>query len=390
MAETTPKAGPERPQGSEKSGKRATVKGGKAPAGKGLVWMAIVISLASLGAGGYALLHSTVTVRVQSAEHTSRVNILERRLGVISAAQQKFRSEVGQIKGQLGGSEGAIAGWVGDLRDEIREQQVVAAVREEELRRDIRVLSDSMVKLRSEFGSSVDHWRLQEVEQLMVIANQRLQLSADTEMAGKALKLADNQLRRLADPAFRPVRAILADEIAALGKVSTVDVAGTLNALSALARGVDDLPLIGAIQDGGIDPGASASLLAGEAGDVSSWWGTGKGLLADLGALVQVETDGKLPGVILSPELRRVVYEKTKLILESSQLAFLREQREVYAARIEEAKDWVSANFDTDSERVRQWLEQLAVLAVIAPQTELPDISASLAALREVTGAGAQ
>ena len=166
------------------------------------------------------------------------VNILERRLGVISAAQQNFRSEVGQIKGQLGGSEGAIAGWVGDLRDEIREQQVVAAVREEELRRDIRVLSDSMVKLRSEFGSSVDHWRLQEVEQLMVIANQRLQLSADTEMAGKALKLADNQLRRLADPAFRPVRAILADEIAALGKVSTVDVAGHAErAFSSCARG---------------------------------------------------------------------------------------------------------------------------------------------------------
>ena len=405
MAETTPEVGPNRPQKSEKTnGAPIIVKAGDtppgdtpsgdtppgdtSPGGNGLIWAAVIISLAALAAGGYAW-QSAVNVRVESARQVDRVNALERRFGTLSSAQQEVRDEVGRITGQLGGAEDSVAGRIDELRDETLVQQAAATAREEQLRREVRVLSDSVAEFRSEFGRSIDQWRLREVEQLMVIANQRLQLSADTEMAGTALKLADSHLRRLSDPALRPVRVILAHEIVSLGNVATVDVAGTLNALSALARAVDELPLAGEIMGRGVDSGG-ASPPADQADDDSSWWGAGKDLLADLGALVQIETDGKPPGVILSPELRRMVYEKTKLIVESSQLAFLREQQAVYAARIEDAKDWVSANFDTDSERVNQWLAQLAVLAAVAPQTELPDISASLAALREVTGARAR
>ena len=79
-----------------------------------------------------------------------------------------------------------------------------------------------------------------------------------------------------------------------------------------------------------------------------------------------------------------MIFEKTKLILESCQLAFLREQEEAYRARMDAAKNSVTANFDTESAEVGIWLERWAALAAVSPEAELPDISASLRALRQV------
>ena len=235
-----------------------------------------------------------------------------------------------------------------------------------------------------------------------MIANQRLQLTADVGLAGKALKLADDGLRRLSHSAsglaLGPVREMLADEIASLDAVVPVDVAGTLNALAALARSVEELPLAGDVKTAANDSTAAASPPTEQTAGDSSLWAAGQNFLADLGALVQIETDGKPQAPILSGELRRMIFEKTGLILESCQLAFLRAHGEAYAARMEAAKNWVTKNFDTDSAEVAAWLERWATLAAepVSPQpgtgagagAELPDISASLRALREVMRAG--
>ena len=257
--------------------------------------------------------------------------------------------------------------------------------------------ADSIAALRSELGGDDDQRNLEEIERLLEIANQRLQLSADIELAKRALQLADDRLRRLSHsiytPALAPVRELIADEIASLNNTATVDVVGTLNALSVLADSVNDLPLAGDVHD--IDVGDtrkdandddSVASSSAQQGDGSWWWDAGKNLVADLGALVQVDIEGKSPP-ILSTELRMMVVEKTGLIIESCQLAFLREQEEVYGLRMTAAKNWVTANFNTDSAKVGAWLERWTPLAAVSPQAELPDISGSLRSLRAVMDA---
>ena len=402
MAETTPKSGPKRPQKSKKTraatpapaktGTKAaaTSKVGKVGwagrAGRAVAVIGLVVLLAG---GGYFWHQGAQNTRVENDEQRDRIN-----------------ARVNALRERLDKDEKSFNERVEEIRGEAQAQQDAATAHREKILRDVQVLSDAVAALRAEFGRSVDRWSLEEVERLMVIANQRLQLAADTELAGNALKLADSRLRKLvdADPALGPVRKMLADEIASLDNVATVDVAGTLNALSALSRSVDDLPLAGdvagnvkgTVADSAAaadEEEAAAESSSADPADDSSLWAAGKNFLADLGALVQVERDDKSLAPILSVELRLMVFEKTKLILESCQLAFLRKQGreqgrergDVYASRMEAAKNWVTANFDTESAAVDAWLERWAVLAAVSPETELPDISASLRALREVT-----
>ena len=263
-----------------------------------------------------------------------------------------------------------------------------------------RNFTDSVSALRSELGVDVDHRNLQEVERLLEIANQRLQLSADVDLARNALQLADQRVRRLSHSAYAsalaPVREMITNEIALLDNVATVDVVGTLNALSALANSVNELPLAGDthVMDGGDthedaheDRHEDTNDDAHEDASDDSWlWEAGKNFLADLGALVQIDTDDQSPPT-RSTERRVMMIEKTGLIIDSAQLAFVREQKEVYELRMSAAKNWVTANFNTDSAQVGAWLERWATVAAVSPRAELPDISNSLRALRGVMDA---
>ena len=264
--------------------------------------------------------------------------------------------------------------------------------------------TDAMSALRSELGGDVDHRNLQEIERLLEIANQRLQLSADVDLARNALQLADDRLRRLSHSAYAsalaPVREMITNEIDLLDNAATVDVVGTLNALSALANSVNELPLAGDthVMDGGDthdhahedrheDTNDDAHEDAHEDASDDSWlWEAGKNFLADLGALVQIDTDEQSPPT-RSTERRVMMIEKTGLIIDSAQLAFVREQEEVYELRMTAAKNWVTANFNTDSAQVGAWLERWATVAAVSPRAELPDISNSLRALRGVMDA---
>ncbi len=369
-----------------------------------------MLSLIALGVAGYVWRESVLVARVESGEQVGRIAAVERRFDTFSSAQDDLGGQVSQMEAHLASAQDDFARRIERLRSEMRTQQANSAIRDEEFRQDIQSLSDSVVQLHFELNRSVDSWRLKEVEQLLLIANDRLHFAADVGLAREALKLADSRLRQLADPALVPVRGMLAREIASLDAVATVDVAGTLRALSEIARGVDDLPLAGDVMLAAIEsarpPASDANDTNGanETSDTNdpnnttsppssasnSLWAAGKSLLADLGALVQVETDGRTAAPILSPELRLMIFEKAKLILESAQLAFLRQRDDVYSARMGEARDWVVANFDGESAEVDAWLAQLDEVAAVAPAASLPDISASLRALRKAMRAAAE
>ena len=362
------------------------------PPTNNLAWTALIVGLLALAASGYVGYQNIVGAPVTDDAQQERIDAIERQLASAPA-------EVGRLGERLGRVEEEFGGRIRALRDEVVAERAAGAARGEKVLREVGVVAESVVALRSELGRGTDAWSLAEVEQLLEIANQRLQLSGDIELALRALKLAERRLRALPDPAFAPVRERVAGEIAALSRVATVDVVGTLSALSALARSVDDLPLAGDLRAGSAhsgdddadandgNPTTTPPTNTNTDDSSSSFWDAGKTLLADLGGLVQIETDGKSRAPILSAELRRIIFEKTKLILESCQLAFMRERGDVYAARMDEAKNWVAENFDGESAEVGAWLARLTALAAVppAPASDLPDISASLRALREAT-----
>lgn len=384
MTETRPASG--RPPKSRRRRRRPPAA---APAGGGR--LALAVGLAALAASAYLVYQSEIRPYIDGAADDGgrRLDAIEQRL----AAQADTSGRVGQLETRLERSEAAFEARLRQWRGELSERQAAAADREQAMLSEVRGLADSVAALRAEAARrrDTDAWRLAEVEHLLVIANQRLQLAGDAQRARRALSLADNRLRDLTDPALAPVRGLIADEIVALDQVASVDVAGTLHALAALSRAVGRLPLAGDAL-AGLDAGAAAAPAAPQAAESPSeqadgWLAAGKNLLADLGAMVQVETrEAGPPRPILSAGMRAMIRARTQLILESSQLAFMRGEGGVYAERMAAAAAWVTENFDAESAAVRAWLSQLSHLAAVTPEVELPDISRSLRALREAGG----
>ena len=233
----------------------------------------------------------------------------------------------------------------------------------------------------------------------MLIANQRLFFSGDTHLSSRALQFADDRLQRLADPALNDVRQALATEIAALDSVDVVDTAGVLNNLAILASSVENLSLAGDLvipdkaENGSASTTAESDTTKTEAaGTDESGIGSytqpiidaGSSFISSLGDLIQVEKNGKSVKPVISAEARQLNYEYTRIILESAQIAFVRQDPALYQHRMQSARNWVEERFDMNSEETTNWLAQLDKVASVSPQSELPDISASLSAIREI------
>ncbi|WP_424946937.1 uroporphyrinogen-III C-methyltransferase [Candidatus Spongiihabitans sp.] len=399
-------------------------------AGKVVAWAALLVSVLALGAGGYAWYLTAVDSRLDvgqqqerfNARFNTRFNTIEQRMSGFDAVQSDANLQVGQLQNQIALAEDNFSDQIRTIRGEIAAQE--SAVREQvstservinaqadNFRQEFNALSDSMVKLRAELGRGIDSWMLEEAEQLIFIANQQLQFagqfSGDSGLAKRALQYADERLRMLANPALNQVRRLLATEITALDNVQVVDAVGVLNKLSSLSGTVENLALAGDIvipektgpgKTGGAVSGSRSepstiedAETANSGAEVSGMKrymqpiiDAGASFLASLGDLIQVEKNGKSIKPVISAELRQMTYAKTKLILESAQIAFIRQQPELYQNRIQSAAIWVAENFAQNSEQTAHWLAQLDEVGAISPQAKIPDISGSLKAIRAV------
>lgn len=358
------------------------------------VWAALALSLGACVVGGLAWYRVAVPTDRELAEQRNRIDIIAQRFDALSEVRGDTEKQIEQLQKQLDKAEGNVDGRLQNLHRQMLDQQTTSQSNQEEVRREMKAFSQSIAKLRFSVGRSLDKWSLSEVEQLMLIANQRLQLSADIDLAKKALQLAEASLQQLSDPTFAPVRAILATEIASLNAVQQPQITITLNEITEMAHALDDLPLVCQTKfcgDEDTDETPQANQTQPDSLPDSSFWGTVQSMLADLAELVHIDTADtadQLPTAMLSAEWQWISLEKIKLVLESSKLALLRGQSEAYTARLEEAKKLVNAHFTYESVQVDAWLQRLDELVSRAEQTELPDISASLRALRETIQAG--
>ncbi len=411
-----------------------------ARSGNGIGWGAIVLSVLALGAAAYAWYQTAVNARLAGGEQNNRLQIMEQRLDDVGSSQSGVDSlveqirqrvadtqtgvadqvsqlrqlvsntesallgQISEVKQQVAGSETQLSGQIQELRaqsDSGRQQLQASLVeagaaldaRNDAFRQEFNTLAANIDALQAELGTSVQGWSMREVEHLLVLANQRAQLGQDARGARTALRLADQRLEQLGDPSLTAVRENLSQEIAALDAVQPIDYAGVTNTLSLLSRTLEDLPMRGVTSISGPTAPTGADAGGDEAAEASSTGdqilSIGKTFLADLGDLVQVEKGGEPVVPPLSPEIRQMIMERGKLILEGAQVAMMRQQPEIFQDRLETAESWIRERYDDGNDQTLRWLEQLAALKDVNPKMEMPDISASLDTLRGLMNTGA-
>ncbi|MBV8062797.1 MAG: uroporphyrinogen-III C-methyltransferase [Nevskia sp.] len=219
------------------------------------------------------------------------------------------------------------------------------------------------------------------VEQVLLMANDRVQLAHDARGAGVALQLAEERLSALAEPRLFEVRKAVAQERAALLAVPLADRASAALNLSGLIARADSLPLrqhpVAQVAE------TAATTPVPQTSFVQGWGGRGWASLRELFAHVFiVQRTDKPVDRLLPPEQENLVRQLLALKLESARAALLMGDTASFRGALESALQWLADYYRPEDPTVsaaRAELERLHGLELDPP---LPDLSRSLGLLR--------
>ncbi|SCK13434.1 uroporphyrinogen-III C-methyltransferase [Vogesella sp. LIG4] len=224
-------------------------------------------------------------------------------------------------------------------------------------------------------------WLLSEVEHTLAVSSQQLQLAGNVSGAVTALEMVSDRLNRVDSPALIPVKKAVAKDLETLKALPYLDSVGLTVKLDTLMLGAETLPLV--IDQHRLAGQSSPAALPAN----SPWW---ERLLTDvshsLGEMVRIRRMDKPEALLLSPEQAFFLRENLKLRLLDARLALTQRDGPSYQADLAAAGQYAKRYFDGDAPATQKWLATLGELATARLNITLPDLSASLKAVREAQG----
>ena len=319
------------------------------PRRSALSFLALLLAASALGTAGWHWYESRQNFATLQLD-------VAKRLGDADVVSRESRSLAGQAQ------EGVrdIQSRLGQLEARMAETQ------------NQRMAIESLYR---ELSGSRDEWSLAEVEQILLIANQQLQLAGNVKAALIALETADSRLARMDRPQLTGLRRIISQDIERLKAAPYVDVIGMALRIDNLMAAVDGLPLA-------IEERVTADAPPATAEPASFWAGLWRETLQDLRELVRIQNTAKPEVPLVSPDQAFFLRENLKLRLLGARLALLAHDEVSFKSDLNAASAWIARYFDADNNAVAAARSAIGQLAQSEVSIELPDISASLDAAR--------
>lgn len=333
--------------------------------GNSVAWLAFLLAIIAVAAAGYTAWHNWQGSRDTSADDA--VARLDGRMATSAKSLADLEARVAN----LGGRDPAIDTELSAIRQELDERVRLLS----SLPTRMSTLESSVASLAGVSEGARDAWILAESEYYMQIANAQLQLANNPQLASLALKMADERIVQLANPALTDVRRALSDELTALDAMEKPDIEGATLTLASLARVVESLPLASAAmadeEANEIDPELSG---AGRA------WASVKNAMS---GLVTVTPPDQAKLVQLSPDTEFFLRNNIALQLQAARLALLRGEQAIFEQTLDDTNALLADYFDTSSASVSGAQATIAEIRGHVFTTAVPDISESLRLLRQ-------
>ena len=233
--------------------------------------------------------------------------------------------------------------------------------------------------LYQELSRNRDEWAFADIEQSLLIASQQLQLAGNVRAALIALQNADTRLQRMERPQFTALRKAIARDIDRLKALPHVDTVGLSVRLDNVITMVDTLPLAMEVR-----PPDTATAEAPREAETSSWRRFWREAWNEVRQLVRVQHMDRAEVPLLAPDQTFFMRENLKLRLLGARLALLSRDQASYKSDLKAARDWIARYYDTREKSVSTALGTLRNLHDADISIELPDIAATLEALRNL------
>jgi uroporphyrin-3 C-methyltransferase len=291
----------------------------------------------------------------------------------ISDMQQQLAKKIAEMDGNSKATQMLLA----QDQDQVRELSAKVATMESRYAesQNQRV---ALENLYNNLSANSDEAALAEVEQMLLIASQQLQLSANVRAALIAMQTADSRLQRMNRPAFSGLRQAINSDMDKLRALHEADITGINLQLNNLISAVDSMPLAYQQQLPSNEAAAQPALPA--AG--TTWQKLLHDIWNELKQLVRIENTDKAEIPLLPPNQEFFLRENLKLNLLSARLALLSRDEVSFRLGLKTAQRWIARYFDAKSSVNKHVSEVLKKLAASDISIEMPDISDSLQAVR--------
>jgi uroporphyrin-3 C-methyltransferase len=266
----------------------------------------------------------------------------------------------------------------------IRRQTEGIAVQKQKLAQQEEAVRQSLENLQQSVVRTGQGWRAAEAAYLLELAQRRLTLEADVGTAIKALTAAAERLRETGDPRWVAVQERIAEDIARLRPVPTLDRAALSKTLLRMASGVEHLPLRSRRTPP--SPGAESERPAGQRPrSLQTLLEDG---LEGFRSLVRVRRDDRAGPALPGEDQHYALYQNLRLQLDSARFGLLRRDRSLYASSLDTAEAWLQTFFRIDAPETQLYLTDLAELRAVNVAPDLPDLAPTLDALQAELNAG--
>lgn len=227
----------------------------------------------------------------------------------------------------------------------------------------------ALESLYKELSRDRDQWALADIEQILLTANQQLQLAGNVKAAIIALETADLRLLKLDKPQFTALRQAISNDLAKLRAVPEIDQTGISLRLNALSEQVESWPLSSAHTHLMRDEMKPKPPLAQD-------------LLTELRNLVQIRRIDQGEPALLTPDQEYFLRQNLKLRLLDARLSVLSQDEPGYKADLLASDKLLGRYFNTRDAAVRAAQAELRKLAALTVAPPLPDLKESLSGVQ--------
>ena len=318
-------------------------------------WLAALALVATLAAAWLAV---EARLAVRSIETSAGGRIAE-----LGAESSQSRAAAAQLQAALREAQGRITELEGRVAD-TQEQRVAL----EEMYRDLARSADDRV--------------LSEVEQMLVLASQQLQLAGNVRGALAALQAADQRLARAEKLAATPLRRAIAADMDRLKAVPQLDTVGIAVKIDGLISQTDTLPLT--VSE---TPPAPRPAARWRAPDEHGITRAARDFWEEMKGLVRIRDVEPADLALLTPAQSYFLRENLKLRLLSARVALLARDEPSFREDMRATQAWVTRYFDPRAKPTQAAQVVIKQLAETPVAITLPDINASLAAVRTARAA---
>ncbi|MFN2328022.1 MAG: uroporphyrinogen-III C-methyltransferase [Chromatocurvus sp.] len=369
-----------------------------------IAWLALLLVLLLAAVGVWTLLEaqqreSDLRQRLQAIEVGSGRDVsaieqvsanLQRQVELEVAAAQtllrgEWRDQVAQLRErarQIASQSDEISGLQQDFNRRVASVEEALVGARQLLEHKLADFEGQLERQRAQLdrfsADDRESWLLAEAHYLLRLANQRLTVKADTEVAEALLVSADTILRELDDAGLLEVRRALAADIAAVRAVPRLDLEGVYARLGALVERSDSL-LMPALPERHQEPAAV---------ETDNWRArfhtAYDNALEKLSSYVVFRRRDVPVEALMDPQLEGMGRQNLRMLLEQARIAVLSGNQRVFRESLQRARSWISQFFDSEGQAARAMMRELGDLEATPVSVEIPDASQTLQAMQAV------